>query len=162
VDEWTLGFLPEFDGTPLQSVAKGAVDLGKLQDEDEKKTMEAAQESAKPLLDSLKHVLQEKAEDVRVTTRLVDSAACLVSQEHGMSTQLARLLKQAGQSMPGIKPVLEINLDHPLIARLQAVQDDETRFADLAHVVFDQALLAEGGLPDDPAAYVRRVNALLA
>ncbi|MFV0600783.1 MAG: molecular chaperone HtpG [Brachymonas sp.] len=162
VDEWALGFLPEFDGTPLQSVAKGAVDLGKLQDEDEKKTVEAAQESAKPLLDALKRVLQDEAEDVRVTTRLVDSAACLVSQEHGMSTQLARLLKQAGQSVPDIKPVLEINLEHPLIARLQAVQDDETRFADLAHVVFDQALLAEGGLPDDPAAYVRRVNALLA
>ena len=162
VDEWALGFLHEFDGTSLQSVAKGAVDLGKLQDEEEKQAVEAAQEDAKPLLDALKHVLQDKAEDVRVTTRLVDSAACLVSQEHGMSTQLARLLKQAGQPVPDVKPVLEINLQHPLIARLRAAQNDEARFADLAHIVFDQALLAEGGLPDDPAIYVRRVNALLA
>ena len=162
VDEWALGFLHEFDGTSLQSVAKGAVDLGKLQDEEEKQAVEAAQEGAKPLLDALKHVLQDKAEDVRVTTRLVDSAACLVSQEHGMSTQLARLLKQAGQPVPDVKPVLEINLQHPLIARLRAAQNDEARFADLAHIVFDQALLAEGGLPDDPAIYVRRVNALLA
>ena len=162
VDEWALSFLHEFDGTPLQSVAKGAVDLGKLQNEEEKQAVEAAQEDAKPLLETLKEVLKGKAEDVRVTTRLVDSAACLVSQEHGMSTQLARLLKQAGQPVPDVKPVLEINLQHPLIARLRVAQNDETRFADLAHIVFDQALLAEGGLPDDPAAYVRRVNALLA
>ena len=162
VDEWALSFLHEFDGTPLQSVAKGAVDLGKLQNEEEKQAVEAAQEDAKPLLETLKEVLKGKAEDVRATTRLVDSAACLVSQEHGMSTQLARLLKQAGQPVPDVKPVLEINLQHPLIARLRAAQNDETRFADLAHIVFDQALLAEGGLPDDPAAYVRRVNALLA
>ena len=162
VDEWALGFLHEFDGTSLQSVAKGAVDLGKLQDEEEKQAVEAAQEDAKPLLETLKEVLKGKAEDVRATTRLVDSAACLVSQEHGMSTQLARLLKQAGQPVPDVKPVLEINLQHPLIARLRAAQNDEARFADLAHIVFDQALLAEGGLPDDPAIYVRRVNALLA
>ena len=162
VDEWALSFLHEFDGTPLQSVAKGAVDLGKLQNEEEKQAVEAAQEDAKPLLETLKEVLKGKAEDVRATTRLVDSAACLVSQEHGMSTQLARLLKQAGQPVPDVKPVLEINLQHPLIARLRAAQNDEMRFADLAHIVFDQALLAEGGLPDDPAAYVRRVNALLA
>ena len=162
VDEWALGFLHEFDGTSLQSVAKGAVDLGKLQDEEEKQAVEAAQEGAKPLLETLKEVLKGKAEDVRATTRLVDSAACLVSQEHGMSTQLARLLKQAGQPVPDVKPVLEINLQHPLIARLRAAQNDEARFADLAHIVFDQALLAEGGLPDDPAIYVRRVNALLA
>ena len=161
VDEWALSFLHEFDGTPLQSVAKGAVDLGKLQNEEEKQAVEAAQEDAKPLLETLKEVLKGKAEDVRATTRLVDSAACLVSQEHGMSTQLARLLKQAGQPVPDVKPVLEINLQHPLIARLRVAQNDETRFADLAHIVFDQALLAEGGLPDDPAAYVRRVNALL-
>lgn len=162
VDEWALSFLHEFDGTSLQSVAKGAVDLGKLQNEEEKQAVEAAQEDAKPLLETLKEVLKGKAEDVRATTRLVDSAACLVSQEHGMSTQLARLLKQAGQPVPDVKPVLEINLQHPLIARLRVAQNDETRFADLAHIVFDQALLAEGGLPDDPAAYVRRVNALLA
>ena len=161
VDEWALGFLPAFDGTPLQSVAKGAVDLGKLQDEAEKKAAEAAQESAKPLLEKLKEVLKDQAEDVRATTRLVDSPACLVSQDQGMSLQLARLLQQAGQAVPNVKPVLEINLEHALIQKLQAEQDHAERFADLASILFDQALLAEGGMPADPAAYVRRVNALL-
>ena len=161
VDEWALGFLPAFDGTPLQSVAKGAVDLGKLQDEAEKKAAEAAQESAKPLLEKLKDVLKDQAEDVRATTRLVDSPACLVSQDQGMSLQLARLLQQAGQAVPNVKPVLEINLEHALIQKLQAEQDQAERFADLASILFDQALLAEGGMPADPAAYVRRVNALL-
>ena len=161
VDEWALGFLPAFDGTPLQSVAKGAVDLGKLQDEAEKKAAEAAQESAKPLLEKLKDVLKDQAEDVRATTRLVDSPACLVSQDQGMSLQLARLLQQAGQAVPNVKPVLEINLEHALIQKLQAEQDHAERFADLASILFDQALLAEGGMPADPAAYVRRVNALL-
>ena len=161
VDEWALGFLPTFDGTPLQSVAKGAVDLGKLQDEAEKKAAEAAQESAKPLLEKLKEVLKDQAEDVRATTRLVDSPACLVSQDQGMSLQLARLLQQAGQAVPNVKPVLEINLEHALIQKLQAEQDQAERFADLASILFDQALLAEGGMPADPAAYVRRVNALL-
>ncbi|SEN85468.1 molecular chaperone HtpG [Brachymonas denitrificans] len=162
VDEWALSFLHEFDGTPLQSVAKGAVDLGKLQDEEEKKAAEAAQETAKPLLEKLKEALKADAQDVRATTRLVDSPACLVSEDNGMSVQLARMLKQAGQPVPDIKPVLEVNVDHALIRKLAEVQDDATRFNDLAQVLFDQALLAEGGMPADPAAYVRRVNALLA
>ncbi len=157
VDEWALGYLHEFDGTPLQSVAKGAVDLGKLQDEAEKKAAEEAAESFKPTLEKLKVALKDKAEDVRVTTRLVDSAACLVVQDHGMSTQLARMLKQAGQDAPETKPILEVNADHPLVKKLV----DSTHFDDLAHILFDQALLAEGGLPDDPAAYVKRVNSLL-
>ena len=168
VDEWALNFLPEFDGTALQSVAKGAVDLGKLQDENEKKAAQDAQEAARPLLEQLKEALKDKAEDVRATTRLVDSPACLVSQEHGMSTQLARMLKQAGQPVPNVKPVLEINPQHALLQKLQTLQGEagadaaSSRFDDLAHTIFDQALLAEGGLPEDPAAYVRRVNALLA
>jgi molecular chaperone HtpG len=157
VDEWALGFMQDFDGTPLQSVAKGAVDLGKLQDETEKKAAEEAAESFKPTLEKLKATLKDKAEDVRVTTRLVDSAACLVVQDHGMSTQLARMLKQAGQQAPDTKPILEVNADHPLVKKLI----DSAHFDDLAHILFDQALLAEGGLPDDPAAYVKRVNALL-
>ncbi len=157
VDEWALGYLHEFDGTPLQSVAKGAVDLGKLQDDAEKKAAEEAAESFKPTLEKLKVALKDKAEDVRVTTRLVDSAACLVVQDHGMSTQLARMLKQAGQDAPETKPILEVNADHPLVKKLV----DSTHFDDLANILFDQALLAEGGLPDDPAAYVKRVNALL-
>jgi len=157
VDEWALNYLHDFDGTPMQSVAKGAVDLGKLQDESEKKAAEEAAETFKPLLAKLKEALKDKAEDVRVTTRLVDSPACLVVQDHGMSTQLARMLKQAGQSAPEVKPVLEVNADHPLVKKL----DGSVHFNDLAHILFDQALLAEGGLPADPAAYVKRVNSLL-
>ena len=157
VDEWALTYLTEFDGTPLQSVAKGAVDLGKLQDEDEKKAAEEVAESVKPLLAKLKEALKDKAADVRSTTRLVDSPACLVADENGMSGQLARMLKQAGQSAPDTKPVLEVNPEHPLVKKL----DGSEHFDDLANILFDQALLAEGGLPADPAAYVRRVNALL-
>jgi len=157
VDEWALNYLNEFDGTPLQSVAKGAVDLGSLQDDTEKKAAEEAAETFKPLLAKLKEALKDKAEDVRVTTRLVDSPACLVVQDHGMSTQLARMLKQAGQSSPEVKPVLEVNADHALVKKLEG----SVHFNDLAHILFDQALLAEGGLPADPAAYVKRVNALL-
>ncbi|WP_372826610.1 molecular chaperone HtpG [Polaromonas sp.] len=157
VDEWALNYLHEFDGTPLQSVAKGAVDLGKLQDEDEKKAAEEAQTLLEPLLDRLKEVLKDKAADVRATTRLVDSPACLVVQDGDMSTQLARMLKQAGQAAPEVKPILEINAQHPLVKKLEGSE----HFDDLAHILFDQALLAEGGMPDDPAAYVKRVNALL-
>ena len=157
VDEWALSFLHEFDGTPLQSVAKGAVDLGKLQDEEEKKAAEQAAEAFKPVLDRLKDSLKDKAKDVRVTTRLVDSPACLVVEDGEYSTQLARLLKSAGQKAPEVKPILEVNAEHALVKKL----DGSAHFDDLAHILFDQALLAEGGLPDDPAAYVRRVNALL-
>ncbi len=157
VDEWALNYLHEFDGTPLQSVAKGAVDLGKLQDEDEKKAAEEAQAQFKPVLDKLKEVLKDKATDVRATTRLVDSPACLVVQDGDMSTQLARMLKQAGQAAPEVKPILEVNAQHPLVQKLEG----SAHFDDLAHILFDQALLAEGGMPDDPAAYVKRVNTLL-
>ena len=157
VDEWALNYLQDFDGTPLQSVAKGAVDLGKLQDEAEKKAAEEAAETFKPVLAKLKEALKDKAEDVRVTTRLVDSPACLVVQDGGMSTQLARMLKQAGQQAPESKPVLEVNPEHPLVKKL----DGSVHFHDLAQILFDQALLAEGGLPEDPATYVKRVNALL-
>ena len=157
VDEWALNYLHEFDGTPLQSVAKGAVDLGKLQDEDEKKAAELAQTEFKPTLDKLKDALKDKASDVRATSRLVDSPACLVVQDGDMSTQLARMLKQAGQAVPEVKPILEINAEHPLVKKLV----ESSNFDDLAHIIFDQALLAEGGMPADPAAYVKRVNALL-
>ena len=158
VDEWALNFVQDFEGTPLQSVAKGAFDLGKLQDEEEKKAAEDAAETFKPVLAKLKEALKDKAEDVRVTSRLVDSPACLVVTDDGMSMQLARMLKQAGQSAPEVKPVLEVNPDHALVKKL----DGSVHFHDLAHILFDQALLAEGGLPADPAAYVKRVNALLA
>ena len=158
VDEWALSYLTEFDGTPLQSVAKGSVDLGKLQDEAEKKAAEDAAQAFQPILAKLKEALKDKADDVRVTTRLVDSPACLVVKDHGMSMQLARMLKQAGQQVPEVKPILEVNAEHALVKRLS---ETSPHFHDLAHILFDQALLAEGGLPEDPAAYVKRVNALL-
>ncbi|WP_382154020.1 molecular chaperone HtpG [Hydrogenophaga sp. ANAO-22] len=157
VDEWALSFLHEFDGTPLQSVAKGAVDLGSLQDEEEKKAAEAAAETFKPVLERLRESLKDKAKDVRVTSRLVDSPACLVVEDGDYSTQLARMLKQAGQPAPEVRPILEVNAEHALVKKLEG----SAHFDDLAHILFDQALLAEGGLPDDPAAYVKRVNALL-
>ncbi len=157
VDEWMLSHLYEFEGKPLQSVAKGAIDLGKLQDEEEKKKTEAAAEAFKPLLERLKQTLQGRAKDVRVSTRLVDSPACIVVEEGDMSGHLARLMKQAGQAAPTSLPTLEINTEHALVRKLEASE----HFDDLAQVLFDQAMLAEGGHLEDPAAYVKRVNALL-
>jgi molecular chaperone HtpG len=161
VDEWLLSHLYEYEGHSLTSVAKGAVDLGKLQDEDEKKQAEAAAEAARPLIERLKKSLESRAKDVRATTRLVDSPACLVVDEGDMSGHLARLLKQAGQTAPSAKPILEINPEHALLRRLDS-PDGSEHFDDLAQILFDQALLAEGGQLEDPAAYVRRVNRLLA
>ncbi|MEO8123070.1 MAG: molecular chaperone HtpG [Burkholderiales bacterium] len=157
VDEWMLSHLYEFDGKQLQNVARGAVDLGKLQDEEEKKQAEAASEAFKPVLEKLKEALKDRAKDVRVTTRLVDSPACLVVEEGDMSGHLARLLKQSGQAAPATQPVLEVNPEHALVKRL----DGSAHFDDLANILFDQAMLAEGGQLEDPAAYVRRVNAML-
>ncbi len=157
VDEWLLSHLYEFDGHPLQSVAKGAVDLGTLEDEAEKKQAEEAAEAFKPTLERLKKSLEGRAKDVRVTTRLVDSPACLVVEEGDMSGHLARLLKQAGQGAPKAEPILEVNAEHPLVKLLET----SDHFDDLAHILFDQATLAEGGQLEDPASYVKRVNALL-
>ncbi len=158
VDEWMLSHLYEFEGKSLQSVAKGAVDLGKLQDEAEKKQAEEAAEAFKPTLSKLNEALKDRAKEVRVTTRLVDSPACIVVDEGDMSGHLARMLKQAGQSAPKSQPILEVNADHALVKRLAG---EEARFDDLAHILFDQALLAEGGQLENPAAYVARVNKLL-
>ena len=157
VDEWMLSHLYEFDGHPIQSVAKGGVDLSKLQDEEEKKAAEEAATAFKPVLDRLKEALKDRAKDVRASTRLVDSPACIVADEGDMSSHLARMLKQAGQAAPASKPVLEVNPAHALVKRLES----DARFDDLAQILFDQALLAEGGQLEDPAAYVRRVNSLL-
>lgn len=157
VDEWMLSHLYEVEGKPLQSVAKGAVDLGSLQDEAEKKQAEEAATAFKPVLDRLKESLKDRVKDVRVTTRLVDSPACLVVEEGDVSAHLARMLKQAGQTAPKSMPTLEVNAEHVLVKKL----DGNAHFDDLAHILFDQALLAEGGQLEDPAAYVRRVNALL-
>ena len=161
VDEWMLSHLYEFEGKPLQSVAKGAVDLDKLLDDDEKKQAQAVAESFKPTLDQLKTALGERAKDVRVTTRLVDSPACLVVDEGDMSGHLARMLKQAGQTTPKSQPILEVNPEHAMVKKLVSVAGDAARFDDLAHILFDQAMLAEGGQLEDPAAYVARVTKLL-
>lgn len=157
VDEWAMEFVHEFDGTPMQNVAKGAVDLGDLQDAEEKKALEAAAEQFKPVVEKLSDSLKAKTKEVRVTTRLVDSPACLVTSEGELSPQLIRMLKQAGQAVPESKPILEINPEHPLVKKLEG----SAQFDDLANVIFDQAVIAEGGLPDDPAEYVKRINNLL-
>ena len=158
IDEWALNYLTEFDGTPLQSVTKGAVDLGKLQNEDEKKALDAVAEQMKPLVEKLQDVLKDSAKSVRVTTRLVDSPACLVLDAHELSPQMIKMFKQMGQEIPESKPILEINPEHALVKRLEATN---VQFDDLAHVIFDQAMIADGQIPADPVSYIQRVNALL-
>lgn len=157
VDEWAMNFLTQFDGTQLQNIAKGAVDLGDLQDEAEKEEAKKAEENLKPVVDKLKNALGERAKDVQVSTRLVDSPACLVVGEGELTPQMVQMLKQMGQDVPDIKPTLEVNPNHPLIQKLESSE----QFDDLAQVIFDQALLADGGQLDDPAAYLKRVNELL-
>ena len=157
IDEWMLNFLTEFDGKHIQSVAKGALDLGKLADEDAKPAKEA-EKQYKPIVEKAQQVLGDKVKEVRITTRLTESACCLVSDEHDMSGHLERLLKQSGQKAPDRKPILELNPEHPLV---KALSVDNASFDDLVWVLFDQALLAEGGQPEDPAAFVRRLNSFL-
>ena len=158
VDEWLVANLAEFEGKPLQSVAKGSLDLGKLEDEAEKKEQEKEADEYKELTEKIKDVLGEQVKEVRITLRLTESPACLVADTHAMSGNLERLLKSAGQKVDHAKPILEINPYHPMIQRLKL---EQTHFADWSHILFDQALLAEGGQLDDPATFVRRVNELL-
>jgi molecular chaperone HtpG len=158
VDEWVVGHLTEFDGKHLQSVAKGGLDLGKLEDEAEKKEVEKAADEYKDLIDKVKASLGDKVKDVRITHRLTDSPACLVADEHDPSGNLARLMKAAGQPMPSTRPILEINPQHPAVMRLKY---EEARFADWAALLFEQATLAEGGQLDDPAGFVKRINDLM-
>jgi molecular chaperone HtpG len=160
VDEWWVTYLTEFEGKALVSVTKGALDLGQLEDEADKKAQEQAEESAKPVLEKLKQALGDKVAEVRATARLTDSPACLVVGEHDMSAHLERMLKSVGQAVQGSKPTLEINPGHLLIQRLAAETSDE-RVNDLALTLFDQALLAEGGKLDDPAGFVKRINKLM-
>ena len=160
VDEWLLGSLTEFDGKKLQSIAKGDLDLGDLETDTEKEIQKKIEEEAKTLIERVKTTLGDAVKEVRVTHRLTDSAACLVAGQHDLSGNLARILKAAGQNAPDSKPILELNPTHKLVQRLEA-ETEEAKFADLAHLVFDQALLAEGGQLNDPASFVRRMNALL-
>ena len=160
VDEWMLGGLTEFDGKKLQSIAKGDLDLGKLEDEAEKEAKKQVEDAAKDLIEKVKATLGEQVKEVRVTHRLTDSPACLVAGQNDLSGNLERMLKAAGQKTPESKPTLEINPTHGLIERLKAEKDD-AKFNDLTHLLFDQALLAEGGQLNDPASFVKRMNSLL-
>ncbi|HTH40474.1 MAG TPA: molecular chaperone HtpG [Rhodocyclaceae bacterium] len=158
VDEWVVSHLTEFEGKQLVSVAKGGLDLGKLEDEAEKKEQEKEAGEFKDLTDKIQKALDERVKEVRVTLRLTDSPACLVADENDMSGNLARILKAAGQNAPVGKPILEINPKHPVVLRLKY---EDKKFDDWAAVLFDQALLAEGGQLDDPATFVKRVNDLM-
>ncbi|HEX5394495.1 MAG TPA: molecular chaperone HtpG [Rhodocyclaceae bacterium] len=158
VDEWVVSHLTEFEGKQLVSVAKGGLDLGKLEDEAEKQEQEKEAGEFKDLTEKIKTSLAERVKEVRVTLRLTDSPACLVADEHDMSGNLARILKAAGQNAPVGKPILEINPKHPVVLRLKY---EDKKFDDWAAVLFDQALLAEGGQLDDPATFVKRVNDLM-
>jgi len=161
VDEWLVSSFDEFDGKHMQSVTKGDLDLGKLDDEEEKKHQEEISKDFESVLKQIKDVLADKVSEVRLSHRLTESPACLVSDVYGMSLNMERIMKEAGQSMNfGKKPIFEINPDHALVLRMKTEQDD-TRFGDLTHILFDQAILAEGGQLDDPAAFVHKLNGLL-
>ena len=158
VDEWLTSHLMEFEGKKLQSVAKGELDLGA--DEESEKELEEKAKSAEKLLKRMKKALQDKVEDVRVTNRLTDSPACIVLNEQDMAMHMQRLLKEAGHDLPSSKPILEINPDHPIVKKLDA-EKSKTKFADWSDILFDQALLAEGGQLDDPAGFVAKLNQML-
>lgn len=160
VDEWLVSHMTDYKDKHLQSVAKGALDLGELEDQDEKEKVEKATEEHKHLIERVKTALGETVKEVRVSSRLTESPACLVVDDYDMSQNLARVLKQLGQDAPMPTPIIEINLDHPLMQRMDK-EPDEDKFGELAKVVFDQALLAEGGQLDDPAGFVHRLNRLM-
>jgi molecular chaperone HtpG len=160
VDEWLVEHLREFDGKSLQSVAKGDLDLGEIEDEADKKAQQEAEDDFKGVIEMVKESLSDKAKDVRITHRLTDSPSCLVLDQNDMGMQMQQILKAAGQDVPASKPILELNPGHPLVARLKDLGDQD-RLKDWANILFDQAMLAEGGQLDDPAAYVKRINAML-
>jgi len=160
VDEWLVSHLTEFDGKPLQSVAKGELDLGAVESEEDKKRYEEIEQTSKDLLERIKAALKDKVEDVRISHRLTSSPACIVLGEHDMALYMQHLLKQAGHEMPPTKPVLEINPTHPLIVRMKETTDED-RFSDWAALLLDQAILAEGGQLEDPGSFVSRLNALM-
>ncbi len=160
VDEWLMSHLTEFEGKQFQSVAKGALDLDKIASEEEKQEQKQAEDQFKDLLARVKEVLSDQVKEVRISSRLTDSPACLVVDEYALSAHLERLLRDAGQSVPTSKPYLELNPHHPLVARLQG-ETDTGRFGDLTHLLFEQAVLAEGGQLEDPASFVKRLNGLL-
>jgi molecular chaperone HtpG len=157
VDEWLVSSLHEFNGKKLQSIAKGDLDLGKLDTEEQKAEKEKIEKEAKSIIEKIKKSLGDKVKEVKVTHRLTNSPACLVVGEHDISGNLERILKAAGQSTPENKPILEINPNHELIKKIEKVEENQL-FNDYASVIFDQAILAEGGQLDDPIGYVNKIN----
>ncbi|MDH5649971.1 MAG: molecular chaperone HtpG, partial [Gammaproteobacteria bacterium] len=160
VDEWLVSSLTEFDGKSLVSVTKGELDLGSLEATEDKASQEKSAEELKGVIDRIKETLGDRVKDVRTTFRLTSSPACLVNDAYDMSANLERILKAAGQQVASAKPILELNPDHPLIKQL-SIEADNQRFTDWTHILFDQALLSEGGQLEDPAAFVSRLNQML-
>jgi len=160
IDEWLVTHLTEFDGKKLQSIAKGELDVSKIGSEEDAKEAEEKAKAAEPAVEKIKDALGDKVKDVRTTNRLTESPACLVADQFDLSGNMERILKQAGQDVPSMKPILEINPEHPMVERLVKARKKEL-IEDLSTILFDQALLAEGALPEDPAGFVRKVNALL-
>ncbi|MEQ8427144.1 MAG: molecular chaperone HtpG [Gammaproteobacteria bacterium] len=160
IDEWVTTHLTEYENKPLQSVNKGQLDLGEVQDEEEKKQEEQKNKDYSKLVERIKAILDERVKDVRITSRLTTSPACLVSDENDMGRHLEQILKASGQAIPGSKPILEINPDHPIVKKIDS-ETDEEKFGDWSHILFDQALLSEGGQLDDPASFVHKLNSMI-
>ena len=160
VDEWMMSYLNEYDGKSFVNIAKGELDLGDLEDKEEKKKAEKAAKDYESLLKQMTESLGDKVKEVRVSTRLTDSPSCLVVEQQDMAVSMQKILKQAGHEVPNIEPILEINIEHPLVKRLSDEQDD-AKFSDWSHLLFDQAMLSEGGQLEDPVAFVTRINQLL-
>jgi molecular chaperone HtpG len=156
IDEWLTSHLTEFDGKPLQSVSKGELNLGKLDEEKDDASEKASKEESDKLVEKIKQVLESKVKEVRVTNRLTNSPACLVADEHEMGRNLERILQASGQDIPMSKPILEINIEHPVVIKLAEAEGEQ--FDDWSHILFDQALLSEGGQLEDPAEFVHRLN----
>ena len=155
-----MSHLMEFDGKQFQDVAKGALDLGDLEDETDKEEIEKVEQEFKGLVDRIKEALGDKVEEVRMTTRLIDSPACLVVKDDDMGMQMRRILESAGQAVPDAKRIFELNPEHPLVVKLND-EPDMDRFTELALVLYDQSMLAEGSQLEEPASYVKRLNKLL-
>jgi len=160
VDEWMVTYLTEYDGKQLKSITKGDLDVEKLVDEKQQDEIKRSSDKHKDLLEKLKTNLQSKVKDVKVSARLTSSPACLIADNQDISLQLEKMLKEAGQAVPDSKPILEINLQHPIVEKIEGEQD-ETRFRDWVEVLFDQAVLSGGGQLDDPAGFVKKLNELL-
>ena len=159
VDEWMMSFIQDYKDKKFVSVAKGQLDLGDLETEEDKKEQEEAQKGAEKIVERLKETLGDRVSEVKVSTRLTSSPACLVMNEQDMALHMQQILKQAGQTVPSSKPVLEINPDHPVMKKVEEATDDQ--FTNWSNLIYDQSVLAEGGQLDDPASFVKSMNEML-